>query len=30
VILGFGLRSYELALEALFPSSEQTTGKFLP
>jgi 3-dehydroquinate dehydratase II len=30
VILGFGLRSYELALEALFPSAEQGTGRFLP
>lgn len=30
VILGFGLRSYELALEALFPSSEPATGRFLP
>jgi 3-dehydroquinate dehydratase II len=30
VILGFGLRSYELALEALFPSSEPASGRFLP
>ncbi|MGA8602182.1 MAG: type II 3-dehydroquinate dehydratase [Beijerinckiaceae bacterium] len=30
VILGFGLRSYELAFEALFPSSEPATGRFLP
>jgi len=30
VILGFGLRSYELALEALFPSGEQGTSRFLP
>jgi 3-dehydroquinate dehydratase II len=30
VILGFGLRSYELALEALFPSSEKGTTRFLP
>jgi 3-dehydroquinate dehydratase-2 len=28
VILGFGLRSYELALEALFPAS--AAGRFLP
>jgi 3-dehydroquinate dehydratase-2 len=30
VILGFGLRSYELAFEALFPSSEPATGRSLP